>query len=406
MARPGQDDVLKAIDAVYAAALAPQEWSGVLGRIADLFRGTAGVLELIDKGSTSPRWFRACRLLPADELRYCREYAALSPRLTELQRLQVGAITYDYDILTEAEMARDPYYADFLAQAGYRYFVGGVIMQTEDVFGVFSVQRLRPQGHVGRAETELMATLLPHLRRAVDMMLRCQALGARERSLERALDWLDDGALLLRADGSVAFANEAARLLLAVGDGLQLADGRLLCQSRKAKMALDAAFAVAAGVASGETLDGAAAFDCSVPRPSGAPPYLVSLRPLEAWEERWERPEDALLIAFIRDPAAAGGVSGSVLRELFGLTQAESSLALALQAGCSPPDYARRHGLSLNTVYTHLRRLREKTGCSRQVELVRLLDDLRMPLRGPAGPGRGGLTGGAPGRQAKPGSAD
>ncbi len=44
-------------------------------------------------------------------------------------------------------------------------------------------------------------------------------------------------------------------------------------------------------------------------------------------------------------------------------------------------DYARTGGLSLNTVYTHLRRLREKTGCSRMPELIRRLNDLQMPLR-------------------------
>jgi DNA-binding CsgD family transcriptional regulator len=37
--------------------------------------------------------------------------------------------------------------------------------------------------------------------------------------------------------------------------------------------------------------------------------------------------------------------------------------------------------LSLNTVYTHLRRIKEKTICHRMPELIRKLNDLHIPLR-------------------------
>jgi DNA-binding CsgD family transcriptional regulator len=35
----------------------------------------------------------------------------------------------------------------------------------------------------------------------------------------------------------------------------------------------------------------------------------------------------------------------------------------------------------VNTVYTHVRRIREKTRCKRQAELIRTLNDLLLPLR-------------------------
>ena len=38
-------------------------------------------------------------------------------------------------------------------------------------------------------------------------------------------------------------------------------------------------------------------------------------------------------------------------------------------------------GGSLNTAYTHLRHLREKTGCSRMPELIRKLNEVQVPLR-------------------------
>jgi DNA-binding CsgD family transcriptional regulator len=43
------------------------------------------------------------------------------------------------------------------------------------------------------------------------------------------------------------------------------------------------------------------------------------------------------------------------------MTPADSDLALALHAGQIPADYARSRLLRVNTIYTHLRRLEEKT---------------------------------------------
>jgi len=70
-----------------------------------------------------------------------------------------------------------------------------------------------------------------------------------------------------------------------------------------------------------------------------------------------------------------------MLRDIFGLTDAEASLAQALQAGTPLGEYADTRAVSLNTVYTHLRRIKEKTGCNRMAELIRRLNNLQVPLR-------------------------
>jgi DNA-binding CsgD family transcriptional regulator len=88
-----------------------------------------------------------------------------------------------------------------------------------------------------------------------------------------------------------------------------------------------------------------------------------------------------IAIVFVRDPDTRHAAASGALRDILGLTEAEAALARALQLGMTPTDYAATRGLSLNTVYTHLRRLREKTGCSRTPELIARLDDLRAPLK-------------------------
>ena len=62
--------------------------------------------------------------------------------------------------------------------------------------------------------------------------------------------------------------------------------------------------------------------------------------------------------------------------QLFGLTQAESSLAADLLSGLDLREIAERRGRSVNTVRTHLASLMAKTDVNRQSELVRLLASL------------------------------
>ena len=83
----------------------------------------------------------------------------------------------------------------------------------------------------------------------------------------------------------------------------------------------------------------------------------------------------------IHDPLSRQASAQTVLRAAFGLTEAEAALAGALQSGRAPGDFARQSGVSLNTVYTHLKRIKEKTGCSRMPALIRKLSDLQAPLR-------------------------
>ena len=76
--------------------------------------------------------------------------------------------------------------------------------------------------------------------------------------------------------------------------------------------------------------------------------------------------EDVVAIVFVRDPLGRNVAAAGVMRDVFGLTESEAHLAQALQSGVPIGNYARDRALSLNTVYTHLRRLKEKpasTGC-------------------------------------------
>jgi DNA-binding CsgD family transcriptional regulator len=86
-------------------------------------------------------------------------------------------------------------------------------------------------------------------------------------------------------------------------------------------------------------------------------------------------------MVLIRDPLWQNPATSQMLQQLFGLTNAEADLAQALCAGATTGTYALERGVSINTVYSHLKRIREKTGCKSVPELIRRLGELNVPLR-------------------------
>jgi DNA-binding CsgD family transcriptional regulator len=87
----------------------------------------------------------------------------------------------------------------------------------------------------------------------------------------------------------------------------------------------------------------------------------------------------AQCVLFVGDPESEDAPDDQILRQFYGLTSAESRLAVHLMSGAGLKTAADELSVSLNTARTHLKRLFEKTQTTRQAELVRLL------LRGPAG---------------------
>ena len=196
--------------------------------------------------------------------------------------------------------------------------------------------------------------------------------------LARALDWCADGVALVEVDCTVSHANRAFVSIARARDGIVTRKGVV----EIADLQMRARLAAALGAMLRERDPAAGGFepiDFQLPRPSGAPAYIVSIRPLLG-----AMPHDAkcpVAVLFVRDLAARGAGDARMLRDLFGFTTAEANLALALQRGVSPNDYARAHRISINTVYTHLRRIKEKSACQRLPELICRLAELRgLPI--------------------------
>jgi len=372
------DELLATIEAIYAAGLDAELWPLALASVTQLIGGVGSTVEIIDRRSFSHLDFFSYGVPAPGEIAYLDHYAALSPRIPDALQQKAGETTWDYRILDENGIDRSPFYAEFLAPMDMRYAIAGILKTTDTEFGAFAVQRSARHGHVDRAEIAIMERLAPHVSQSMDMTRRLRSERTAGQSLEHALDWLADGVALIRADGSIAHANSSFQAVVRADDGLRIKKNTLEFAFAAARARFDAAIAGILALRNGAVA--ATGADFVVTRPSGAAPYVLSVRPLKA-SRSGSPSKSAIAIVFIGNLADQRGDDIGLLREIFGFTHAEAGIALALRQGLSLSDYARTNSVSQNTVYTHLRRIREKTGCRRMPELINKLNEARMPLR-------------------------
>jgi DNA-binding CsgD family transcriptional regulator/PAS domain-containing protein len=375
-----KDSLLQAIEAAHAAGLDEELWPRALGAATRLLGTNCATLETLDPASLEHLSFRGFNIPPADQLLYLREFVPLSPRTRFAAGQRGGTLIWDYQMLSERGMDRDPFYVGFLRQVDLRYFFGGIIANDGREMTAVTFHRSRKQGHADRGEIDLIKRILPHFRQAYEMTARLREARSRASALQAALDWLADGVALLAADGTVLYANEALQRILRRNDGIRLARRALAFAAPAAAARLAAALGDAARLRAGDT-EAETLHDFAAARGGNVPPYMLSLRPIPKSDAMRLRQHASVAVLFVHDPPQRGRRSPHGLGEALGLTEAEARLAQALQQGMSVTDYARERALSPNTAYTHLRRIKEKTGCKRMPELIRWLNDLRLPLR-------------------------
>ena len=107
---------------------------------------------------------------------------------------------------------------------------------------------------------------------------------------------------------------------------------------------------------------------------AGLPPLRVVVAPFRPRSrDLGMAAEGAVAMVLVTDPARRSDLCQQLLRSRFGLTAGEARVALEIASAEGRAAAATRLGVTVATLKTHLIRVFEKTGVSRQAELVRLV---------------------------------
>ncbi|MDA0239015.1 MAG: LuxR C-terminal-related transcriptional regulator [Proteobacteria bacterium] len=348
-----------------------------LDQMCNLFGAAGANFEVIEVASNQPVLVELSSTINVDaSLDYLQHYGGISPRVKHAKLMPTGSISYDHMILTEAEMNRDAFYADFLSPIGLRYFLAAQLSCSASHQAVFAVQRSPTQGHVDRDEIALLEQLLPHLQQAIDLKLRMTAARGKARVDLEGLERLGEGCLILDPLGEVLHMNAAAGEIIAGNDGMRIRNGHLRFSQSAASHSFDRALAEQRLEAGQYTPTS----DFPAARPSGRRPYLISVRPLSDPDVFAQIAWPTATIVFIRDPDRFSRLNVPLLRQSFQLTQAEADVADALDRGLTPQEMAENQEVSITTIRTHLYSLMAKLNVRRQSDISRLLAQYRQPF--------------------------
>jgi DNA-binding CsgD family transcriptional regulator len=199
-----------------------------------------------------------------------------------------------------------------------------------------------------------------------------------------AFDRLRDGVVLADDGFPILFANRAAEEILADDDGLRRDLDGIAAKTAGETEALRRLIAGRAdGHSNGKHRDGlpGSGGRCRITRGAGRAPLAVLVVPIRS-ETTWITVRRPVAVLFVTDPDRVGRGQRASLDRRFGLTRAETAFVGEIVKGDGLQAAADRRGISLATARTHHRHAFEKTGTSRQAELVRLAMQNQVALRG------------------------
>jgi DNA-binding CsgD family transcriptional regulator/PAS domain-containing protein len=230
----------------------------------------------------------------------------------------------------------------------------------------------------GRAEAALLEPIFPHLRRALVAEARLTADGWRSaRALRAGFATLRQGVVLLDRQRRIVATNPAVEAMAAQGDGLSLVpDGGLSSQDAEARQALARAVGSAIAAIAGSVRMMPDAAGVALPRRSKGPPWLVQALPLRRLEAPGLPEGFSGVMLLVTDESTRLRPRAPLLRQAFGLTPAEASLAAALAAGKTLAQHAASRRIAVETVRGQLLAVRRKTGTRSLAGLTGLLGRL------------------------------
>ncbi len=375
---PSLESLSSLIADIHDAGVDGTGWPAALKRLGGLFDAPTATVWMQDPVGR----FRDIYTMGSADV-FTHDYAAYYGRLDLLRpavmAAPAGTVLTNGMVVPRSEFLRTEFYADFAAPHGLIDCIQARIFEGPGGSGYVGITRSLQADAFEREHVCLARLLLPHLSRAMQMQLRLACLGVERDSALEALDRLRHGVLVVDGRARVLHANSAAEAILRKGDGLGVDPVRQQLRASAPgqtdvlrRLVAQAATGDHGIKASGEARDQGV---LRLERAAEAP-LLLCVVPLRA-EAAWNvsRQPAALLLLSIPERKAPLPLLAS-LRALYGLTPAEAAVAGRIGQAEGVEAAAAAMGVTPATLRWHLQRVFEKTGTTRQAELVRLVGRL------------------------------
>lgn len=343
------------LDGVYEGHTEEQPWLEMLKRIRCHMKGTWTALMLRPATSVNPAWIVTAggpmSLASESPLALGNDVPPNGP----YRDLPPGAVV----VVEKAGIL-----------GATLHVIGADILIGDGLRVRLRIARTAKGGAFSEHEKSYVEMIVPHLSRS---MRACDfEHNSRQeiQVLNRIVDNLALGIVILDESGDVIRTNECAENLLKSGKGVRLVRGRLQCEGQMDERRLNGAIKTALG----RRAEGGPGVSNAVIafKPEGGEWLSILVRQI-APSPLATGPKAPALALFIRSPRRDYDVPNKVVKELFGLTATEAVLALEMANGYTMDEASESMGIRRNTARTHLRSIFAKVGVRRQTALMRVI---------------------------------
>jgi DNA-binding CsgD family transcriptional regulator len=365
-----------ALTAIYQAALEPSAWPAALQKIADC-TGDVGAILIYGRDDGGFGVVESPSLTPVVAAYEAGQWSFRDTRAVRCRTrgyfLSRDVIT-DRDVMLPSELASDPFYAEFLAGYGLKYFAAIMVSPNPKVEVAVSVQRVPDRPEFSDDEIGMLGALGPHIEQSLRLSSKLINSELVNEGLGAALSQMRIGVFVVDTLGRIVFSNTAAHRL--VGDGVEIVNERLSLQPNLASKEYR------------DLIERVVDQDLAAGLPNPRPVLIHRARtdqPLALYafpviamgheKELFLAEGRAILLLIDSEP---GEPDPALLRDVLGLTLGEAKVAAQVGAGASPRVTAERLGISEDTVRSVLKRIFVKVGVSRQGELVAMMTKLLL----------------------------
>jgi DNA-binding CsgD family transcriptional regulator len=360
--------------------IAPERWTGVLDEICAEFGFATGALSIASlsnmKAVVNAVSGSDLAQMTQNGIGYGADIIELWGGTERIQQYPLGEPIVQSQAVRQDIISSNRYYREWALPKGLFDAVAVGLVRDGTMVGNAIFSQHETAGPIHDAQLGGLRILAPHIRRAVTISNLFDLKTVEATTFAATVEALTVGVVLADEDSRVVHTNAAATAMLAAGDPIVVRQGRIAVQSATTTGTLQSAIAQAA---KDEAALGQKGIGIPIPRPSGDP-LVIHVLPLRRGPMRAGLAQRAAAALFVASASGPPQLPHDALIQLYDLTPAEIRIFELICEGQTRDAISGSLGVSVSTVKSHLFHVFEKTGCRRQVDLVRLAKSLTFPV--------------------------
>ena len=301
---------------------------------------------------------------------YNETYFKINPIFPTVMFLDIEQKNVVTDVLPTADLIKTRFAREWVKPQALVDFLFSTLEKSSRGCTVFMVMRHKERGFFDEESHRRFSLILPHVRRALLIGNVIETHKVQAAALANSLDTLVSAMFIVDGNGRIVHANISGNLMASEANVLRAPGGRLRAIDPAADQALLDVFTAAK--------DG----DAALGRKGIAIPlkgrddetFIAHVLPMtSAGRRKAGVSYGAVAAVFVRKAALDLPSPPVVIAQKFRLTQAELRVLFSIVEIGGVSEVAEVLGIAEATVKTHLHHVFEKTGTTRQAELVKLV---------------------------------